>query len=77
MLGVTKRALQDQAWAFENPESNALLYYQLANATVGTTVHYRVSKFKAAKDRNGAWTSLSTWHNALSQKRVICEQGKK
>jgi hypothetical protein len=58
-----EKILTDNTYAKKNTMMNAIVYSQLAVATVDGNAHHLVKAFEESKDGNKAWMALNDWYN--------------
>jgi hypothetical protein len=55
--------LLDKDFAMDHPKMNAIVYSQLAVATVDGTAHHSIKQFEETKDGAAAWAVLVDWYD--------------
>lgn len=58
-----ERVLNDAVFASRNPKMNAIVYSQLAVATVEGNAHHLIKQHEDEKSGHDAWTSLLEWYD--------------
>lgn len=57
------KILTDELFAKANPKMNAIVYSQLAVATVDGNCHHLIKRYEETRDGNKAWRALIEWYD--------------